>query len=360
MIEIVTQVDLAHPSDRVWHALTDPGLLARWFTDVDVVAGASGRLLLHTVGMPGFDATVDAQVTELRAPELLVLRCVEVDRRTLLTCTVTPITEGCRLALRESLEDGDWPDEDRGRRQDSYEQALTGRLPAILDWLAFQEVDLRRGDADATAVLPVVTGDGGRAAGRRRLALVAALAGVLLVAGLLAWTMLPAEPEPAAGPVPAASPTATADPAAATSRAPRGTAARPTATPSASSASPSRTPTTAPSRGTPAPTPSAVPPLTARYTNVSTRLLRYTGAVVVDNPAGVAQDWTVVVTLAPGSTLADVSGAEWRQDGETVTFTGPPLPAGRSRTFEFEVRDAAPRTKAPESCTVDGNPCDGL
>ncbi|GAA2707972.1 SRPBCC family protein [Micromonospora olivasterospora] len=363
MIEIGTQVDLAHPADRVWHALTDPGLLARWFTEVDVVGDASKRLLLHTVGLPGFDATVDAEVTDWRVAELVALRCQEVDRRTLLTCTLGPTADGCRLLLRESLEGGDWPAEDRARRQECYEQALTGRLPAILDWLAFQQVDLRRGDMDATAVLPVVAADGrGPAAGRRRRVALVGVAGFLLIAGALAWTVLPSEPEPAAGPLPATSPSATASSTAgATSRAPRASSSRRTPTPGESIPAPSATPAGAPSRGAAGPTPPATAePLAARYTSKRNRLLGYTGEVVVDNPARVAQEWTVVVTLAEGSTLDRVRGAEWRQDGDTVTFTGPPVPAGQSQAFEFDVRDAAPREKAPESCSVGGQPCAGL
>jgi hypothetical protein len=101
--------------------------------------------------------------------------------------------------------------------------------------------------------------------------------------------------------------------------------------------------------------------VTARYETASTRLFGYTGEVVVDNSGGTAaKGWTVVVTLADGSTVDDASGADWRQDGQTVTFTGPPVPAGGTRTFTFEVRDADPRTKAPESCTVGDDPCAGL
>jgi hypothetical protein len=94
---------------------------------------------------------------------------------------------------------------------------------------------------------------------------------------------------------------------------------------------------------------------------VSTRLFGYTGRVEVDNGGGAAaKDWTVVVTLAEGGTVSQVNGAEWRQDGQVVTFTGAPVKAGQSRTFTFEVRDSDPRTREPEGCTADGDPCAGL
>ncbi|MEU9508915.1 SRPBCC family protein [Micromonospora sp. NPDC048170] len=361
MIEIHVQVDLFHPADRVWHALTDRGLLARWFTEIEPMAGERYRLLLFTAGLPGFDAAVDAEVTDRRAPELIALRCLEGGRRSRLVCAVTPTNEGCRLSVREVLEHGSWSAEQRERREESYQQALTGRLPAILDWLAFRQVDLRRGEAGMTAEMPVTEGFGDEPApaGRRRWPLlVAGLGGVVLVAGAAVWAVLPAEPEPVADPAPAPSPTATASASRTqqkptVSPAPTRTTTSPTPRPSRTpSATPSRTPTSA------APSASAV---TARYETVSTRILGYTGEVVVDNPGGsAARGWTVVVTLADGGTLTDVSGADWRQEGQVVTFSGPPVPAGRSRTFTFAVRDVDPLTRAPEGCSLGDRPCAGL
>lgn len=360
MIEIDVQVDLFHPADRVWHALTDRGLLARWFTEVEPMAGARHRLLLFTAGLPGFDAAVDAEVTDRREPELIALRCLEGGRRSRLACAVVPTAEGCRLSVREVLEHGSWSDEQRERREESYRQALTGRLPAILDWLAFRQVDLRRGEAGMTAEMPVTEGFGDEPvpAGRHRWPLlVAGLAAVVLVAGAVVWAVLPAEPEPAAGPGPTPSPTATTT----ASRTPKPTAS---AAPTRSTTSPtprsSRTPSATPSRTPTSAAPSASA-VAARYQTVSTRLIGYTGEVVLDNAGGAAaKGWTVVVTLAEGGTITDVSGADWRQEGQVVTFTGPPVPAGRSRTFTFAVRDLDPITRAPEGCSLGDDPCAGL
>ncbi|MEW2379035.1 SRPBCC family protein [Micromonospora sp. NPDC047812] len=364
MTEIDVQVDLFHPANRLWHALTDRALLARWFTEVEPMAGSRGRLLLFTADLPGFDAAVDAEVTDRREPELIVLRCLEGGRRSRLACAVTPTAEGCRLSVREVLEHGSWSEEQREQREESYRQALTGRLPAILDWLAFRQVDLRRGEAGMTAEMPVteVVADEPAPAGRRRWPLlVAGLAGVVLAAGAAVWAVLPAEPDPVAGPVATPSPTA----AATASRTPRATpSARPTRsatpTPSRPSRTPSASPSTTPSRTPTSNAPSA-PAMTARYETVSTRLLGFTGEVVVDNPGStVVNGWAVVVTLAEGGTLTDVSGADWRQDGQVVTFTGPPVPAGRSRTFTFVVRDVDQLTRAPEDCSLGDDPCAGL
>ncbi|MFG3554386.1 SRPBCC domain-containing protein [Micromonospora sp. NPDC047557] len=364
MIEIGAHVDLSHPPDRVWLALTDRELLGRWFAEADMVEGVPDRLLLHTAGLPGFDADVEVEVTERRVPELLVLRCDEAGRLTELTCAVTATKEGSRLTVREVSTHGSWSQEQHEPREQQLRQALTVRLPAILDWLAFQQVDLRRGVAGMTTELPVI-GASGPAPGRgRRRAAVAGLTGVVLVAGLVAWLTLPGEPEHSAAPTPTSTPTTTPP-----SMAAAAPTAQPTVTPSArasrsvapTTARPSRTPSATPSRTPTAAVPPPPPPLVARYDTDSSRLFGYTGEVVVDNPGlAPAQQWVVVVTLAEGSSVDDVEGADWRQDGQTITFSGLAVPAGGSRTIRFDVRDSRPKAREPEGCTVDGNPCAGL
>ncbi|SCL45328.1 Uncharacterized conserved protein YndB, AHSA1/START domain [Micromonospora citrea] len=364
MIEIGTQVDLFHPANRVWRALTDRELLARWFTEVELMDGTRNRLLLYTAGLPGFDAAVDAELTERREPELIALRCLEGGRRSRLTCSLEPTAEGSRLSVREVLEHGSWTDEQREQREECYRQAIAGRLPAILDWLAFRQVDLNRGEVGMTAELPVTEAPVEPAAGRRgRPLLVAGLAAAVLAAGATVWAALPDGPDRTAAPVPAPAATPAPTAAATSSASARPTSsARPTRTATPAATRPSRTPTaTAKPSATASSLAPSAPAVTARYGTASTRLFGFTGEVVVDNAGGTAvKGWTVVVTLADGGTVDDASGADWRQDGQKVTFTGPPVPAGGSRTFTFEVSDADVRTKAPESCTVGDAPCAGL
>ena len=170
MIEIGAQVDLSHPAERVWLALTDRELLGRWFAEAETVEGVPDRMLLHTVGLPGFEANVEVEVAERQEPDLLVLACDEAGRLSELTCAVTATKQGCRLELREVSTHGAWSAEQHGPREQQFRQALTVRLPAILDWLAFQQVDLRRADGGMTAELPLigVRGRAGRNPRRRR------------------------------------------------------------------------------------------------------------------------------------------------------------------------------------------------
>ncbi|KAB1946408.1 hypothetical protein F8271_06805 [Micromonospora sp. ALFpr18c] len=356
MIEIDAQVDLSHPPDRVWLALTDLELLGRWFVEAETVEGVPDRLLLHTAGVPGFDADVEVEVTERKMPELLALRCDEAGRLTELTCAVTATKQGCRLAVREVTTHGAWSAEQHESRAQQLRQALTVRLPAILDWLAFQQVDLRRGEAGMTAELPLI-GVRGRPRRRRRVVL-GLVGGAVLVVGTAAWIALPPESNPVATPAPAATPTPTTE---ATMTAPTTTpSVRPSRTTASPTTRPSRSPSAKPSP-TPTPAPPAPPPVVARYETDSSRLFGYTGEIVVDNPGGApVADWAVVVTLAEGTTVDDVDDATWRQDGRAITFTGPAVPAGGSQTFRFDVRDSRPKAREPESCVIGGKPCAGV
>ncbi|SCF05256.1 Uncharacterized conserved protein YndB, AHSA1/START domain [Micromonospora matsumotoense] len=359
MIEIGTQIDLPHPADRVWRAMTDPELLGRWFAETEPIPDGPGRWRVRTAGLPGFETDVEVEVVDRREPELIVVRCHEGADRSLLTCAVTPTTVGCRVLIRETVEHGDWPAERGTRREECYRQSLAGRLPALLDWLAFQQVDLRRDSAAPTAVLPVaLIADLDRRPTRRRTTWVVAGSGAAaLTLGLAGWALLPGGPpaETAADPVPPPARSAVAPDPTRSAVTPRPT---PTTTPS--SARPSRTPSPTPSR-TPSASPSAPDPVGARYETVSTRVFGYTGEVVVDNPGGTpASGWTVVVTLPRGNSAAEVTGADWRQDGQSVTFTGPAVPAGGAQAIRFDVRTADPVTKTPQGCTVDERPCAGL
>ncbi|MDG4780246.1 SRPBCC domain-containing protein [Micromonospora sp. WMMD961] len=359
MIEIGAQVDLSHPPERVWLALTDRELLGRWFAEAETLEGIPDRLLLHTDGLPGFEANVEVEVTDRQEPERLVLACDEAGRLSELTCLVTATTQGCRLEVREVTTHGGWSVEQQKPREQQLRQALTVRLPAILDWLAFQQVDLRRGDGGMTAELPLVGASRNGPARARRRTVVAVLVGLAVLGGSVAWVALPVGgKQSAAPPAPASpSPSVTAVEVATT---PRATASvRPSRTATSPTVRPSRTPSVKPTpTATAAVPPPPPPPLTARYETDSSRLFGYTGEVVVGNPAATpAASWAVVVTFADGSIVDDVEGAEARQDGRTITFTGGALPAGGTQTFRFDVRDNRPKAREPESCTVGGNPC---
>ncbi|MGC4892951.1 SRPBCC domain-containing protein [Micromonospora sp. DT31] len=348
MIEIVTEVDLFHPPARTWRALTERALLVKWFVDRTRHAD---RWVLSTAELPGYGSDTEVETVELRAPHRLVVRCRETGRATRLACDLTPTGHGTRLSVREVLEEGDWDAEARAAQ---HEQAVTGRLPAILDWLAFQHVDLRRAEGGLTAELPVVRLLDARPArpGRRRAVLAGAVTLLAAATGAAAWATGGGPRDTPGAPVPSSS---LVLPSPGTPAA-RPTTARPTAGATSRSASPSpsrslrRTPSATPSA------PAAAVPLSATYATVTDRLFGYRGEVVLRNPNPTPRPgWAVVVTLAQGATVGSVEGAEATQVGMVVTFTGTALPPGGAATIRFDVRD--PRHDAPQACAVNSVPC---
>jgi uncharacterized protein YndB with AHSA1/START domain len=345
--EIDSDVELFHPAGRVWHALTDRGLLGKWF-----VEAAPNRLLLRTAGLPGYDADLDLEVTEARPLERLVLVGREGDRRVTLALTLTPTATGCRLSVRESVTPDDTDADRRAARAEQQQQALGVRLPAILDWLAFQQVDLRRTDAELTRELPVVAR---RARPGRRWALLGAgLLCLAVIAGVAVWLSRPTPRAP--DPLPQGAPLV--QPSARTPTPPPS----PTRTTAAARGSATPDPTPSPTRSrTPRPSPTPTAKLTAGYETLSDRVFGYRSRVVVENGGGaVSPRWTVTVTVGDGAVVSNVNGAEWTQDGRVVTFVGAALPAGASTTIRFDVRDPDPLHSKPEGCAIDRTPCTGL
>lgn len=103
------------------------------------------------------------------------------------------------------------------------------------------------------------------------------------------------------------------------------------------------------------------PELTASYTTsggvlgVGSRSV----SVTVSNPGpGDATGWEVAMDVGDQD-VANVSGANHRQEGSLAIFTAPePGPAaGASVTFSYEVGGLL-GANDPSSCTIDGQPCD--
>lgn len=345
MSEIRLDVELEHPPERVWRALTDERLLPQW------------------LDLPGFDPVSEVELTGRDEPRRLAMLWGNQELHTRLTWELSSTEDGCQLLLRQTCVYGEWDDQFRDELRAAYGPILSERLPAVLDWLAFGEVDLdapplrdTAEEAPTTILAPVILP---RPRRRRRHPLLVVAVGVALVVvgGALIFLMRPdgtsdtvtATPT-SGGPTPSGS--ASAAPAAVEpGRADR--AARS----SSPSASPSRSQPGPPERATTAPQPQ--PDLNARYATVQTRLFGYRGEITLANAGrATAQSWTVTVTLADGARVTDASGASYQQDGATVTFTGAAVGAGQSTAFQFEVTgDARIEERGVTSCQVDGEPC---
>ena len=97
------ELDLPHSPEKVWRALTEPGLLAEWLLPVlgfELEPGAEFRLTAPP--QPGWDGVVNCRFLEIEAQRRLSWRWVVGEIDTVVTFTLTPTEAGTRLYLVQS------------------------------------------------------------------------------------------------------------------------------------------------------------------------------------------------------------------------------------------------------------------
>ncbi len=97
------EFDLHHSPDKVWRALTDPGLLAEWLLPVvELKLEPGAPLKLKTQPYPGWDGIVNGRILEIEAHRKLSYTWVVGNMDTVVTFTLTPTASGTRLSLVHS------------------------------------------------------------------------------------------------------------------------------------------------------------------------------------------------------------------------------------------------------------------
>ena len=97
------EFDLHHSPEKVWRALTDPGLLTEWLLPViELKLEPGAAFTLKTQPQPGWDGIVNCRFLEIEAHRKLGLRWIVGDIDTVVTFTLTPTASGTRLSLVQS------------------------------------------------------------------------------------------------------------------------------------------------------------------------------------------------------------------------------------------------------------------
>lgn len=91
-----------HPRERVWRALTDPELLARWLMPNDFEPRVGHRFTFRTDPGPGFDGVVHCEVTEIEEPRLVAFTWVGGPLDTRVRFTLEEVPGGTRLQVEHS------------------------------------------------------------------------------------------------------------------------------------------------------------------------------------------------------------------------------------------------------------------
>jgi uncharacterized protein YndB with AHSA1/START domain len=127
---------LAQPPARVWRALTDPDLLARWLMPNDFRPVVGHRFSFRTEPRPeaGFDGVAHCQVLELERERLLRISWAGGHLDTTVTWRLEPEGRGTRLFVEQDGFDPDDPVQRQAREVmgGGWSSHLMRRLAACL------------------------------------------------------------------------------------------------------------------------------------------------------------------------------------------------------------------------------------
>jgi uncharacterized protein YndB with AHSA1/START domain len=97
------EFDLRHPPAKIWRALTEPALMAKWLLPIvnfDLAPGA--EFTLQAPPQPGWDGAVNCRVIDVVPHETLSYTWKVGDLDTVVTFVLAPSEAGTRLSLVQS------------------------------------------------------------------------------------------------------------------------------------------------------------------------------------------------------------------------------------------------------------------
>jgi uncharacterized protein YndB with AHSA1/START domain len=100
---IAFEVELDHPPEKVWRALTDAELLSQWLLPViGLELAPQAEFRFEAPPQPGWDGVVACRMLEVEPHRKLRWTWVVGDIDTVVTFTLTPTDTGTRLDLVQS------------------------------------------------------------------------------------------------------------------------------------------------------------------------------------------------------------------------------------------------------------------
>jgi uncharacterized protein YndB with AHSA1/START domain len=148
--EIRVDVDLAHPPERVWRALTEAHLVTEWLSTSRFMVTEDRRFIFRATALKGLDDLIEGRVVTREPPHRLVMQWTSVNLHTTVTVTVHRVAAGARLTLVQQGFLGPHGAMRRRLLQRSYVELFEGPFTVTLDRLAVAV------DAGSPAAAPVV------------------------------------------------------------------------------------------------------------------------------------------------------------------------------------------------------------
>lgn len=125
------ELDLPHPPEKVWRALTDPALLTEWLLPVlELRLERGAEFTFRTQPFPDWDGTVKCRLLEIDPPRRLSYTWGVPFLETVVTFTLAPTAAGTRLSIVQS---GFQPHQKREQGGARYGwNAMSEKLVALL------------------------------------------------------------------------------------------------------------------------------------------------------------------------------------------------------------------------------------
>ena len=130
---VVVERSLPHAPAKVWRALSESDLLARWMMPNDFAPQVGREFQFRTQPVGHWDGVVDCEVKEVDPPSRMVWRWGTGDLITTITFTLTPDGAGSKLRLEQA---GFKPEQEMNRKGAEYGMnMMADRLPGVLEGL---------------------------------------------------------------------------------------------------------------------------------------------------------------------------------------------------------------------------------
>lgn len=126
------EVELKHPPEKVWRALTEPALLAEWLLPViGLKLDVGAAFTFKTQAYPGWDGTVSCRILEIDAPRKISYTWTVPFLDTVVTFSLAPTAFGTRLSI---VQTGFKPEQKKEFGGARYGWSMmSGKLVALLD-----------------------------------------------------------------------------------------------------------------------------------------------------------------------------------------------------------------------------------
>lgn len=133
---VVVERSFPHPPAKLWRAISESDLLARWMMPNDFVPEVGRKFAFRTEPVAHWDGVVQCEVLEIEPPRRLVLRwgVGQGELVTVVEFTVSPDGSGSRLRLEQS---GFTEAQEMNRRGAQLGlNRMVDNLPTVLDGIA--------------------------------------------------------------------------------------------------------------------------------------------------------------------------------------------------------------------------------